>query len=221
MKKVIVFILMGFMILSCRQESKKQSDTQSNQNRILNSQDSIIIDCDYSFDEAIQGTKAPQEIVAQLALIDVLYYSMDNKLHKGQILCNKAIADDLKAVFEVIRKERFPVAKVIPVVKYNCDDELSMQANNSYSFCYRNISYSKHATGMAMDINPMQNPLRWKPQYAHRKDKPENAVYNPETPGTFYPDQAIVVKFKEHGFLWGRYFKRNFDDHHFEKKVLD
>ena len=27
----------------------------------------------------------------------------------------------------------------------------------------------------------------------------------------------VVEKFKEHGFLWGRYFKRNFDDHHFEK----
>ena len=180
-------------------------------------QDTIIIDCDYTFEEAIEGTKAPRQIIKQLDLITVRYYSMDGKLHQGQLLTNKKISKDLEEVFNHILDVKFPVKQVIPVVKYGWDDDLSMQNNNSYSFCYRDVSFSKHAKGLAVDINPVQNPLRWRPDYSFRKDKPEGAIYNPEVPGTFCPENQIVLKFKELGFRWGRTFKRNNDDHHFEK----
>lgn len=142
---------------------------------------------------------------------------MDGKIHQGQILTNKQIAEDLKDIFNFILKEKFPVAQVIPIVKYNWNDKLSMKANNTYSFCYRNASYSKHAKGMAIDINPYLNPVRWKKEYSYRKDVPEGANYNPEVPGTFTPEHPVVLKFKSLEFKWGRNFKRNYDDHHFEK----
>ena len=180
-------------------------------------QDTVIIDCKYTFEEALAGTKAPKEILDQLELINVRYYSTDNKIHSGQILTNKNISVKVTEIFLFILKVHFPVAKVIPIVKYNWDDNLSMQDNNSYSFCYRNTGYSKHAYGMAMDINPYFNPVRWKNKTQQRPDKPLGAVYNPDVSGTFYASHPVVLQFKKYGFRWGHSFTRKFDDHHFER----
>ncbi len=177
-----------------------------------------IVDCHYSFDEAIKGSKAPDSILSELKLIDVTYYSFDGEIHRGQLLLNEKIAGEVAEVFKFILESKFPVAKVIPVVKYKWDDTKSMNDNNSYSFCYRNVGYSKHARGIAVDINPQQNPVRWNKEFrAIRTDKPRGAVYDPSKPGTFYPEHPVVLKFTEKGFFWGRNFSRNDDDHHFEK----
>jgi len=200
-------------LVSC----KKNNKDHIREIQTIIASDSVIIDCNYTFDEAIKGTKAPKKFIKGLELIDVQYYSMDGKIHQGQILTNQRIARDLKEIFDFILKERFPVAQVIPIVRYNWNDNLSMQANNTYSFCYRNVSYSKHAKGMAIDINPHQNPMRWKKEYSYRKDLPLGASYDPKKPGTLTPDNPIVLKFKALGFKWGRNFKRNHDDHHFQK----
>jgi hypothetical protein len=175
-----------------------------------------IIDCHYTFDEAIAGTRAPQYIIDQLELIVVRYYSVDGKLHQGQILTNKRMAEKIKSMFEIMLKVRFPVAHAIPVVKYNWDDEQSMEDNNTYSFCYRNAGFSKHAKGLAIDINPFFNPVRWKGGYTYRKDKPVGAVYDPNVPGTFSVDSKMVHQFKELGLRWGHSFSMKYDDHHFE-----
>ena len=179
--------------------------------------DSIVIDSHYTFDEAISGSQAPPEIQNQLELITVHYYSTDNKIHEGQILTNKKISVDLTEIFNFILSEHFPVAKVIPVVKYNWNDNLSMQDNNSYSFCYRNIKYSRHAVGMAIDINPFFNPVRWKNDTLNRPVKPFGAVYNDSIPGTFTPSSPVIHEFINHHFHWGHFFHKKYDDHHFEK----
>ena len=210
--KPFLYFFLSILIVSCQpaDNNKKQAAPEIQA-------EGIIVDCNYTFAEAIEETKAPRSVIEELQLINVEYYSMDGKIHRGQILTNKKMVADIKTVFEFILKEKFPVKQVIPVVKYNWNDELSMQANNTYSFCYRNVAYSKHAHGMAIDINPLLNPLRWKKEYSYRKDQPANATYNPEIPGTFSPEHPVVLKFKELEFRWGRNFKRNHDDHHFEK----
>jgi len=64
---------------------------------------------------------------------------MDGKIHQGQLLTNKTISAELKEIFDYVLKLRFPVGQAIPIVKYNWDDNLSMKANNTYSFCYRDL----------------------------------------------------------------------------------
>jgi len=213
-KNSILLLSVIYILFSCSENRKNERAEKP----IVSTTDSVIVDCNYTFDEAIAGTNAPQYIIDQQELITVHYYAMDGKIHRGQLLTNKLIANDLRAIFRDILQYQFPVARVIPIVKYNWNDEASMNENNTYSFCYRNADYSKHALGLAIDINPMQNPNRWKPEFSYRTDKPIGAVYNTNSPGTFVPNHPIVLLFKDKGFLWGRYFKRNYDDHHFEKK---
>lgn len=212
-KITLIFLLLVLFLASCNKVKTKGHSAAS-----IPISDSIIIDCNYTFEQAVAGSNAPQDVIDQLELITVHYYSTDNKLHRGQILTNKLIAADLHEIFRDIRQLKFPVAKVIPVVKYNWDDEASMSDNNSYSFCYRDVSYSKHAFGLAFDLNPFFNPNRWKPEYSYRKDEPVGAVFNPAVAGTLYPEHPVVEIFRKKGFFWGHYFRRNHDDHHFEKK---
>lgn len=198
----------------------------SQNNVVINNDDSVqdynsefvFIDADLTFDEAIGGLNIPQSILNNLTLTDVFYYSFDGKLHKGQLLINKAVKEDIVEIFEFIKDSRFPIGKVIPIVQYDWSDEASTRDNNTTAFNYRFVSgtriVSNHAYGYAIDINPMQNP------YIKRgKVLPEGAVYNPDMPGTITADSQIVKEFKKRGWSWGGNWRSVKDYQHFEKRI--
>lgn len=221
MKKIFAyfFVLIAIIVLfSCVQRKAEQGKRalEIHSISIEMDEDTVILDSDYSFDEAICGTKAPRKIIDELQLFDVEYLSTDGKIHKGQILCNKKIAEDIQALFQLMLDSGFMVEKVIPIVKYNWNDSLSMANNNTYSFCYRNVSYSKHARGMAIDINPRFNPVRYK--RLKKPNEPLGAILDTCVNGTFYPNHFVVNAFRKRGFRWGHTFSKYYDDHHFEKR---
>jgi hypothetical protein len=210
----ILFVLLLIFAMGCIPNHKK---TVHQKPKIFHPQEiKIVVDCDYTFAEAIEGCKAPASILDELKLIDVEYFSTDGKVHRGQILTNKKMVSKLEIMFRYMKQMKFPVARAIPIVKYDWNDDLSMKENNTYSFCYRNIGYSKHAKGMAIDINPFFNPMRWKEGYTFRHNKPEGATCNPSVSGTFYESNQVVLEFRKNGMRWGHTFSRKFDDHHFE-----
>jgi len=177
----------------------------------------IILDCNYTFEEAIKGIEIPNSISKQLTLISVEYYSFDDRLHKGQLVVNKKAAKDIEEIFDFIKESKFPIAKVIPAVKFNWDDDASMNDNNTVAFNYRKVKGSKvlsaHSYGMAIDINPLQNP--------HIKGKviqPDKGIYNVNASGTIIRDSKLVKEFVKRGWHWGGRWKSSKDYQHFEKK---
>lgn len=179
--------------------------------------DDIIIDSNLTFEEAIKGTKAPKEIIDNLILINVRYYSTDCRLHQGQLVIHKDVKEDVEAIFELILKEKFPIEKAIPIVKYNWSDDASMLDNNTSAFCYRNIAgtnrLSNHSYGKAIDINPFFNPV----VYPDGKISPKGAKYDTTQAGTLTDSNPIVQEFIKRGWRWGRYFSKYEDNHHFDK----
>lgn len=177
----------------------------------------IILDCNYTFEEAIKGIEIPNSISKQLTLISVEYYSFDDRLHKGQLVVNKKAAKDIEEIFNFIKESKFPIDKVIPAVKFNWDDDASMNDNNTVAFNYRKVKGSKvlsaHSYGMAIDINPLQNP--------HIKGKviqPAKGKYNVNASGTIIRDSKLVKEFVKRGWQWGGRWKSSKDYQHFEKK---
>lgn len=77
-------------------------------------------------------------------------------------MVNKAIAEDVLAIFRQLYEAEYPIEKVRLVDEYDADDEASMSDNNSSAFNFRFISHttkiSKHGLGMAVDINTLYNP---------------------------------------------------------------
>jgi hypothetical protein len=206
MIQIILSILLGFYSNHILNESIIQHRHKKE----------IIIDCNFTFKEATSGIEIPKSILKQLTLLEVEYYSFDGKLHKGQIVINKSVLSDIKEIFAFIKKTKFPINKVVPIVKYNWSDEKSMIDNNTSSFNYRKVKGQKvlsaHSVGLAIDINPLLNP-----QYKHKSVFPPKGKYDPHKPGTILSGSELVKEFQKRGWQWGGYWQSSKDYQHFEK----
>lgn len=184
----------------------------------INFQNHVIIDSSMTFEEATAGINIPQTILQNLKLIDVQYYSFDNKLHQGQLLIHKSVEKDLLEIFEIIKEIKFPIEKAVPIVKYGWNDETSMRANNTSAFNYRKVRGTKiisyHSKGLAIDINPMLNP------HINRNHiTPEGASYDKNIAGTLTDTSRVVKEFRKRGWIWGGSWRSSKDYQHFEKRT--
>jgi len=179
-------------------------------------------------EEAFEGLPdaCPESIRDRQELIPVDYLGFDGKIHRGQIVADRELVDDLKKVFGIAREAKFPIQSVIPISHKRFrkdgrwDDELSMEANNTSAFNYRKITggnkLSMHALGRAIDINPALNP------YIRGKIVlPAGAKYSPKAPGTLTNDHVIVKAFVELGWEWGGHWTSRKDYQHFEKPIIE
>ena len=177
--------------------------------------------------EAYEGlsAKCPPEIRDRQRLVAVTYVGFDGLVHAGQIVVDRDLVDDIQAVFAVALREKFPIQSVVPIsaAKYRkggaWDDDLSMIANNTSGFNYRLVSggtsLSNHATGRAVDINPVQNP------YIRGKAKalPPGSVYRVAERGTLTADHPVTKAFVARGWTWGGNWTTTVDYQHFEKPL--
>lgn len=188
--------------------------------------DNPIIDSQMSEQEAFEGLdpKCPPEIRKRQRIVKVKYYSKDQKIHQGQIIVDKDLVEDIKLFFKEALKEKFPIYSVIPVSapqfrKNNSwDDDLSMAADNSSGFNYREKtgggSLSNHAYGRAVDINTFENPY-----VKGTKILPPGAKYDPSVPGTLTAEHPLVKLMQKLGWDWGGNWKNLQDYQHFEKPL--
>ncbi|MDD2679650.1 MAG: M15 family metallopeptidase [Candidatus Omnitrophica bacterium] len=188
----------------------------------LGSLQNPIIDSDISLAEALRK-ESPLEFKARQRLVEVLYYSFDGRIHKGQLVIDERLVEDIREVFRVALESKFPVGSVIPIShdrffkdgQWN-EDDLSMLSNNTSAFNYRTVtggkSLSEHSYGFAIDINPVQNPY-----IKGSIVLPPNAVYDTAKAGTLTQDSPIVKTFIRLGWRWGGNWKSLKDYQHFEK----
>lgn len=181
-----------------------------------------IVDSDITLAEALRKY-APAEFKNRQRIVDVLYYSFDGKVHKGQVIIEERLVEDILEVFRVIFENKFPVNSAIPVSherfhkngEWNSDEQ-SMLSNNTSAFNYRKVTggskLSRHAYGFAIDINPVQNPY-----IKGGKVLPPGSVYDPLAPGTLIPGSPVVKTFKCLGWIWGGEWNSLKDYQHFEK----
>jgi hypothetical protein len=91
-----------------------------------------------------------------------------------------------------------------------------MKDNNTSAFNYRVISgtrtFSTHALGRAIDINPFLNP-----QIKNGEISPEGATYNKYKWGTITANSWLTHEFYKRGWRWGGSWKFTKDYQHFEK----
>lgn len=190
-----------------------------NMDNVDQSSEQIIIDSDLSFSQAISGTNAPKEVIDNLILLNVEYYGFDKKLHRGQLVIHKDLKQDVEEIFEFIKSSKFPIEKVIPIVKYNWSDDASMLDNNTSSFNYRKVAgkskLSNHSFGTAIDINPFVNPA----VYSNGRVSPTGAQYNPRAEGAISKNSALTREFLKRGWRWGGDWTTLKDYQHFEKPL--
>lgn len=217
MNYLFILILM-FHISALAQHESAISDREQIHAGINSSSQKIIIDSDMNIEESLSDLNIPANIKEQLVLETVYYYGFDDELHRGQILVNKKIADDVIEIFKFIEETRFPIEKVIPLSMYKWSDSKSMENNNTSCFNYRFVAgariLSKHASGLAIDINPKLNPY-----IKYGIMIPANAVYDTTAMGTLTANSGLVKEFKKRGWSWGGDWKSLKDYQHFQKEL--
>lgn len=176
-----------------------------------------------SVEARMRGVSYPEGAKVQLPdlrYLQLSYIDFDGVEQVGELVCNKAIADDLLAIFRSLYQARYPIRSIRLIDDFGGDDEASMTADNTSCFNYRpktgQRELSKHALGLAVDINPLENPFvrssRVRPAagapYANRtKDFPHKIDKN----------DLCYKLFRERGFTWGGAWRSVQDYQHFEK----
>ena len=105
--------------------------------------------------------RCPVEL-ADLRLLTMRYVGFDGRSHTGQMVVHRRHAGGIVGVFRELYEARFPIRRMQLVDAYGGDDDRSMAADNSSSYNCRTVAgtstFSAHAYGAAVDINPLENP---------------------------------------------------------------
>lgn len=179
--------------------------------------------------EKMQGKSYKEDCTVpreDLRYVHVLHMGFDGETKEGELVVNKAIADDVCDIFEKLYEADYPIEKIRLIDEYDADDEASMSDNNSSAFNFRFISHttkiSKHGLGMAVDINTLYNPYV-KTVDGKRSIEPANAAdyvdRSADFPYKIDHDDLCYQLFKEHGFSWGGDWQHSKDYQHFEKNL--
>jgi hypothetical protein len=155
----------------------------------------------------------------QQTLFNVNYWGYDGKIHKGQIFCNLFISNELKKIFNELFHLKFPIYSVKPISDFNFNDNISMESNNTTCFDFRQKTlkngFSKHAYGLAIDLNPRQNPFvtlyKTFPLNYNSKDQKGRIRLQDEM------GLKVIHIFRKYGWQWGGNWNNNKDYMHFEK----
>lgn len=164
---------------------------------------------------------------ADLRYVHIIHYDFDGKLAEGELICHNSIAEDLVEIFYDLYASEYQIEKVTLIENYNGDDTASMADNNTSCFNYRVVdgtkSLSRHALGLAIDINPLYNPyIRYDKKGGQTVSPVEGGAYADRTvsfPYKIDPDDLCYRLFTEHGFTWGGNWNSSKDYQHFQKAL--
>ncbi|MDP4832468.1 MAG: M15 family metallopeptidase [Rickettsiaceae bacterium] len=172
--------------------------------------------------KSIWHKDCPVEI-KRLKLLTVSHYNFDHQISSGQIIVLDKISQSVLHIFQELLLLKFPIYSIKLMNDFNGSDELSMAANNSSCFNFRPIAGTKtlsmHSYGLAIDINPVQNPFivikdRFQKVIVHPKQATEFLNRHNQRSGMVEP---IVGIFKKYGFSqWGGGWNNPIDYHHFQ-----
>lgn len=206
-------------------ESDRKSDTETPEASYAD--DFYISEIPDDIFTKMQGKSYKEDCTVpreDLRYVHVRHMGFDGEAKDGELVVNKAIADDVLAIFEELYKADYPIEKVRLVDEYDADDEASMSDNNSSAFNFRFISHttriSKHGLGMAVDINTRYNPYVKTVDGKLSIEPANGADYvdrSKDFPHKIDHEDLCYKLFKEHGFTWGGDWTHSKDYQHFER----
>ena len=159
--------------------------------------------------------------IRDLRYLIIPHYDGKGAVRIGELVCHQDVADEFMYLFKELFRNKFPIERMELIDNFGGDDVRSMESNNTSAFNYRAISgtdkLSRHAFGMAIDINPLYNPCV------------RDERVNPES-GKYYADRNRLNKYTllkgdlvykilhdKFGFSWGGDFENCKDYQHYEK----
>jgi hypothetical protein len=144
--------------------------------------------------------------LADLRQLTVSHWGFDGRRRLGRLVLHETAAGPLRSVFRRLYAARFPVRKLVPIDAYGGSDFRSIEADNSSAFNCRRAtgsgSWSEHAYGRAIDVNPIENPYVEHGRVYHDASR-SYASRQPVRKGMAVEGGALVTAFDAIGWGWG------------------
>ena len=142
----------------------------------------------------------------ELRYVTVSFRGFDGAAHTGELIVAASEADGIVSVFRALYAADFPIEEMrIPTTPTSTRTPPATATTPPPSCAGRRsaaTSWSAHAYGLAIDVNPFMNPYQRDdvvlPELASsylRRDW--------QRPGMFGPDSLVVREFARIGWSWG------------------
>lgn len=156
-----------------------------------------------------------------LRLIRVTFHAFDGSRRFGRLVVHRSVTDDMVYALRKMWRNDFRIRKMYLVDRYEGDDRKSMRADNTSAFNCRYVSgtttWSQHAYGKAIDINPVENPYVRSDGSVSPKAGAEYADRDQDRKGMIHDGDAVVTAFEDVGWGWGGYWSSAKDYQHFSE----
>ena len=188
------------------------------------------------YDGIYEKSPVPLE---RLDVVSFSYVNFEGQIkHNGELVVLDAISEHVHTIMETLLERQFPLHMARRIDEFHGCDDASMAANNSSAFNCRELSgqpnnsqkplMSLHAYGVAIDINPIQNPFLY---FASPEDQKQGKLtVKPQASTQLYVNrhraqkdnlqglvEDIVDVFFHHGLhIWGGNWNDPIDWHHFQ-----
>ena len=119
---------------------------------------------DFAKLKKVWDTESPVPL-ERLTCVHFSYIDFDGReKHDGELVVMDAVAPQVLTIFQDLFKKKFPLHQAKRIEFFGADDDKSLEANNTACYNCRTIigdasNHSMHAYGLAIDINPIQNPF--------------------------------------------------------------
>jgi D-alanyl-D-alanine carboxypeptidase len=155
----------------------------------------------------------------KLRLLDVTHWGFDDEAHNGRLVVHRRVAGAVLEVMEALYEDRYPIRRMVLIDRYGADDQRSMNADNTSAFNCRFVAgqpgtWSQHAYGLAIDVNPIENPYVSGDHVSPAAGRPY-ADRSKNEPGMIHDGDSTVRAFATQGFEWGGNWSPAQDYQHF------
>jgi len=155
-----------------------------------------------------------------LRRVRLSYWGFDGQAHTGALVVNESAVRDVVVVFKRLYRARFPLRRMRPIDAYGGNDERSLAADNTAAFNCRYVvgsgsrRWSQHAYGLAIDVNPVENPYL-EGGRVHPRAGRAYVDRSKLRPGMAVRGGVLVRAFAAVGWQWGGRWAGTPDYQHF------
>jgi hypothetical protein len=157
----------------------------------------------------------------ELAYVRLTFWGFDDRRHTGELLLNRSVARDVVDLFRRLYAARFPLEQLAIASQADLEAAPTGDGNGTGSFVCRpttgsSSTYSQHAYGLAIDLNPFQNPYT-KGDLVLPELASSYLDRDRVRPGMITPDGVAVRAFASIGWTWGGTWQSLKDYQHFSQ----
>jgi hypothetical protein len=153
-----------------------------------------------------------------LRLLTLSHWGFDGTVRRGRLIVHEDVAADVVSVFRTLFRARFPIRRMELVDRYGGDDFRSIEADNTSAFNCRAATgsgaWSNHAYGLAIDLNPLENPYVSRGTTSHRRSIPYLDRLR-RARGMVREGGVVTRAFDRIGWGWGGRWGEPVDYQHF------